>query len=102
MGSGFSKMKKQAKRFEEQFSKFQEELKAKEFEGQAGNGLVKVILNGEKKLKSLTINPECVDKDDIEGLQDLIIGAFADAESKVSDESPNMGGGLPAGLGGLF
>ena len=98
MGSGFSKMKKQARELEAQFSKMQEELKSKEVEGQAGGGLVKVTLSGEKKLKSIKINPECVDKDDIEGLQDLIIGAFEDAEGKLSEESSM---GLPSGFPGM-
>ena len=95
MGKGFSKMRKQAKQFEEQFSQMQEEIKNKEATGQAGNGLVKVTLNGEKKVKSIKINPECVDKDDIEALEDLIIGAFEDAEEKISAETSQ---GLPGGM----
>lgn len=98
MGRGFSKMKKQAKMFEEQFSKMQEEMKSKEVEGSSGGGLVKITLNGEKALKSVKIDPECVDKDDLEALEDLIIGAYEDAEQKLSQEG---GGGLPTGLGGL-
>ena len=50
MGSGFSKLKKQRKQFEEQMSKMQAELESAEFEGIAGNGLVKVTLNARKKI----------------------------------------------------
>ncbi|MBM3202078.1 MAG: YbaB/EbfC family nucleoid-associated protein [Chlamydiae bacterium] len=88
MGSGFSKLKKQRKQFEEQLSKIQAELDESEFHGTAGNGLVKVVLTGQKELKSLQIQPECVDKDDIEGLQDLIVAAFKDASEKLEKSAP--------------
>lgn len=89
MGSGFSKMKKQAKQFQDQIAKMQEEMQNMEVVGSAGNNLVQVTLSGEKELKKITINPECVDTEDIEGLQDLIIVAFNDAASKIQDNSPN-------------
>jgi DNA-binding protein YbaB len=44
-------------------------------------------LNGEKLLKQIAIKPECVDPNDVEGLQDLILAAFADAASKLQDQS---------------
>lgn len=97
MGSGFSKMKKQAKLLEKQFAEAQEQLKNTHVEGEAGSGLVKLTLNGEKKILSLSINPECVDKEDVEGLQDLIIAAFDDASGKI-DENQAGAGALPAGL----
>ncbi len=106
MGSGFSKMKKQRKALEEQFSKVQEEMQQAEYKGTAGGGLVEVVMSGERKLKSITIKPECVDKEDIEGLQDLIIGAFEDAGKKIDEASGGMvgglGGGLPEGLSSFF
>lgn len=91
MGSGFSKMKKQARMMQEQFGQMREQLASKLVEGQAGGGLVTLTLNGEKELKKITIKPECVN--DIEGLQDLIIGAFEDAASKLEKEQPSFGGG---------
>lgn len=100
MGSGFSKMKKQAKMFQEQMAKMQEDMQKLEVKGQAGNGLVKITLSGEKEIKKLSIKPECVDPEDIEGLQDLIIVAFNDAAKKIEENSPsNSMGGLD--LGGL-
>ena len=104
MGSGYSKMKKQAKQFQEQMTKMQEDMQNLEVTGSAGNGLVQITLSGEKEIKKLTINPECVDPEDIEGLQDLIIVAFNDAASKIEDNSPSSGMGgfdmssLPFGL----
>jgi len=94
MGSGFSKLKKQRKQLEEQMSKMQAELESTEFEGVAGNGLVKVTLNGQKDFKSIKISRECVDPEDVEGLEDLIQGAFKSALEKIESSSPmsNMAG----------
>lgn len=100
MGSGFAKMKKQAKMMQDQLQKAQEELKNLEVEGSAGNGLVKVIANGESKIQSIQINPECVDPNDIEGLQDLIKAACEDAYAKVDEQSP-MGDFSSSPLGSL-
>ncbi len=88
MGSGYSKMKKQAKLFGQQFNKMQEELKSVEVFGEAGNGLVKVVLTGDKKLKKISISKECVDPEDIEGLEDLIQAAFNEALEKTENNSP--------------
>lgn len=105
MGSGFSKMKKQAKMFQEQMAKMQEDIKKLEVTGQAGNGLVEITLSGEKEIKKISIKPDCVDREDIEGLQDLIIVAFNDAANKIEEKSPNNSlGGLDLGslnLGGF-
>ncbi len=89
MGQGFSKMKKQARKLQEQFSQIQEEMKNLRVDGSAGNGLVKVTLNGDRELISIKINPECVDKDDVEALEDLISAAFSDAGSKVEEKNPS-------------
>ncbi len=95
MGSGFSKMKKQARLMQEQLSQAKSKMETTLVEGKAGNGLVVVTLNGSKELKKIQINPECAG--DVEGLQDLILGAFEDAYSKLGNQSP-----LPAGLSGMF
>lgn len=87
MGSGFSKMKKQARMMQEQFSGLEKKLKNIEETGTAPNGLVKIVLTGEKELKKIEIQPECVNPDDIEGLQDLIIAAYNDASKKVDNNS---------------
>lgn len=104
MGSGYSKMKKQAKMFQEQMAKMQEDMQKLEATGSAGNGLVQITLSGEKEIKKISINPECVDPEDTEGLQDLIIVAFNDASKKIEENSPNSAmsdldlGNLPFGL----
>ncbi len=88
MGSGFSKMKKQARMMQEQFSQMKNKMEETLVEGSAGNGLVSVTLNGAKELKKISIKPECVNPNDIEGLQDLILGAFEDAVSKIESQNP--------------
>ena len=86
MGMGFSKMKKQAKLMQEKMIQMQKELKEKKIEGIAANGLVKITINGDKELEKITIDPQCVDKNDVEGLEDLIVVAFKDAFSKIEDD----------------
>jgi len=99
MGTGFSKKKKQAKMMQEQLARMQEEMKKTEATGSAGNGLVTITLNGEHELKGITIKPDCVDPEDIEGLEDLIRAAHADAlkqlTAKTDSGMPNLGGILP-------
>ena len=91
MGSGFSKMKRQAKQLEDQLSKFQEEMRNKTFQGSAGGGLVKVTINGEKEIQEVKINPECVDPEDIEGLEDLIKAAINDSHKNIDNDQGAMG-----------
>jgi nucleoid-associated protein EbfC len=93
MGSGFSKMKKQAKLFEQQMETARGEMKIKMVTGTSGNGLVVVIVNGEKELQSITIKPECVDPSDLEGLQDLIKAACQNAYDQLVDDDA-----LPSGF----
>ncbi len=99
MGSGFSKMKKQARMLEQQFSQMKEEQQKMSVEGTSGAGLVKITINGDKEIKSIQIKPECVDPNDVEGLQDLIKAAFEDASKKLQEQNPEnhlpLGKGLP-------
>jgi len=90
MGSGFSKMKKQAKMMQDQFGQIRENLKKTLLTGSAGNGLVTITIDGEKSLKSISIKPECVNPNDIEGLQDLIIAAFNDAAQKLESSQTSQ------------
>lgn len=100
MGTGFLKRKKEAKLLQQQLSDMKTKFDTMEVDGQSGNGLVRVTLKGDFELIKLTINPECVDKDDVEGLQDLIKTAYADAKRKLDAESakgmPSLPGGFPS------
>jgi nucleoid-associated protein EbfC len=101
MGSGYSKMKKQAKLMEQQLEMMRNEMKNKQVSGSAGNGLVTVLVNGEKELLEIKIKPECVDTSDLEGLQDLIKAACDDAYSKLSDD-PLNNFSFPGGMNPSF
>jgi hypothetical protein len=95
MGSGFAKQKKQAKLLKEQMMQMQSQMQKTEAVGTAGNGLVTITLSGERDLKSIKIKPECVDAEDIEGLEALIKAAYADACKKLESQAPKLGGGMP-------
>ncbi len=112
MGTGYNKRKKQAKMMQEELAKMQDKMKNLEVAGSAGNGLVEVTLNGDNEVIKVRIKPDCVDPEDVEGLEDLIKAACNDAQEKLKKESPmdlsNMMGGMPGGgmpgmpgLGGL-
>ena len=95
-GMNQMQMMKQAQKMQENLMKMQEELQAKEYEATAGGG--------NRELKSITIDPEAVDPEDVEMLQDMIVAAVNEAMRKAeADQSANMAkltGGL--NLGGLF
>lgn len=98
MGKGFQKKKKQARQMQEQFAQMQEKMQDIEAEGQAGNGLVTIVLNGDFEVKKISIKPDCVDPDDVDGLETLIKAAHKDAMEKVRKEMPDIGGtggGMP-------
>lgn len=98
MGTGFSKKKKQARAMQDQLMQMHSQLKETEIVGTAGNGLVTLVINGELELQSIKIKPECVDPDDIEGLQDLIKAAFQDAATKAKAQAMPSMPGLPPGM----
>lgn len=102
MGSGYSKMKKQAKMLEDQIEKMREDMEKQSIDGSAGNGLVQVVVDGDKRIKSLQIKPDCVDPDDLEGLQDLIIAALEDAYGKCEKQNDMSQLGGLGGLPNLF
>ncbi len=95
------KMLKQAKEMQE---KLQKELTEMKVEGSSGGGMVVVTVDGKKNLISIKIDPEVVNKDDVEMLQDLISAAFNDASAKVDEELSQKLGSVGAGLKipGLF
>ena len=96
MGSGFLKRKKEAKALQEQLNQMQSKMDLLEFDGIAGNGLVTITLSGNGSVKQVKIKSECIDKEDPEGLQDLIKAAFNDAKKKLDEQSmkgmPNFPG----------
>jgi DNA-binding YbaB/EbfC family protein len=90
--------RKLMKQIQETQERIQKEIQALEVEAGAGGGMVKVVMDGEKKLKSLRIDPEAVDKDDIEMLQDLVLAAVNEAARRVDEAVKEKIGGLTGGL----
>lgn len=95
-GMNMQAMMRQAQKLQEQMAKAQEELEESELEGSAGGGLVKVTLNGKKKLLSVSIAPEGIDPEDPELLEDLIVAAYNDAYSKAEQLEQQL---MPVGAG---
>ena len=95
---GLGNMMKQVQQMQAKMAEMQAELENAEVEASSGGGMVKVIVNGKGEVKSLTIDPEVVDKDDIEMLQDLIIAALNQAKEKASEIQQEQMAGLTGGL----
>lgn len=92
MGGGPSNMQhlmKQAQKMQEDMEAKKEELAAKEYEIKAGGGAVTLVINGEKEIKTLDIDPEIVDPDDIETMTDILIAAFNEAVKRVESDAEN-------------
>ena len=88
-----------------QAQKMQQELQEKEYEAKAGGGMVIATVNGKHELKNLVIDPEAVDPDDVEMLQDMVMAAVNEAmraaDADASSSMSKLTGGI-GGLGGLF
>jgi len=100
MGTGFLKKKKEAKAMQQQLVDMQSKMDTLEYEGSAGNGLVSVTMMGNGTIKSVRIKPDCIDKEDPDGLQDLIKAAFNAAKKKL-DEQSIQGMGAMKGFAGF-
>jgi len=88
-------MMKQAQEMQERLQRQMADLKV---EGNAGGGMVKVVVNGAKQIQSLKLDPEVVSKEDVEMLQDMIVAAVNDAQRKVDDEMGQKMSGMMGGL----
>ena len=97
-------MMKQAQKMQQQMLQMQEEMERKTYTAKAGGGMVAAEVNGKHEIVSLTINPEAVDPDDVEMLQDMVVAAVNEAmraaEKDSTDNMARLTGGL--NLGGLF
>jgi hypothetical protein len=95
---GMGNMMKQAQKLQSQMLKLQEELGHKTVESSAGGGMVTVVANGRQQIVSIKIEPEVIDPEDADMLQDLVLAAVNDALSKaqemVSSEMGKLTGGL--------
>ena len=90
----------QAQQMQQQLMAAQDRLINSEVQGKAGGGLVEVTVKGNGEVVAVKIDPKVVDPEDIETLQDLIVGAMADASKQVTRMAQEQLGSLAGGLGG--
>ena len=101
-GMNMNNLMKQAQRMQRKMEETQAALAEKKIETTSGGGAVKIVITGKKVIESIKINPEVVDSDDVEMLEDLILSAVNEAvrqadesaNSEVSKVTGGMGGGL--------
>ena len=98
MMKGFGDLNKMLKSAKEMQERMQKELAELRMEGSSGGGMVTIVVDGQKNLLSLKLDPEVVNKDDVDMLQDLIVAAFNDAAAKVDAHLSQKLGALGAGL----
>ncbi|MEG1108908.1 MAG: YbaB/EbfC family nucleoid-associated protein [Oscillospiraceae bacterium] len=103
MGGGMNmNMMKQAQKMQQDMLKMQEELEKAEYTAKAGGGVVTAVVSGKKELTLLTIDPEAVDPEDVEMLQDMVVAAVNEAlrmaEAAASENMSKLTGGLNLGF----
>ena len=96
-----NQLMKQAQQLQTEMAKAQEELKAEVVEASAGGGMVKVKITGDLELRELTIDPEAVDPEDAELLQDMVLAAVNEAIRSAQELAESKMGQAAGGLGGL-
>ncbi|GAC1334614.1 MAG: YbaB/EbfC family nucleoid-associated protein [Candidatus Dormibacteria bacterium] len=97
--AGNMKMMRQLQEMQTKMARIQEDLGSKEVEGTAGGGVVKVRANGHQKVLSVEIQPEAVDPEDVELLQDMVLAATNEALDRSRELAAGELGALTAGLG---
>ena len=100
MGGGMNmNMLKQAQKMQQDMMKMQQELQEKEYQAAAGGGVVSATVNGKHELKNLVIDPEAVDPEDVEMLQDMIVAAVNEAMRSADADAAGTMSKLTGGLG---
>ena len=97
-GGNMNNMIRQAQKMQQDMLKAQEELESKTYEAGAGGGVVSATVSGKKELVSVVIDPEAVDPDDVEMLQDLIVAAVNEALRKAGEDAASQMSRLTGGL----
>lgn len=100
MGGGMNmNMMKQVQKMQQDMAKMQEELANKTYTAAAGGGVVSAEVNGQHEVVSITIDPEAVDPDDMEMLQDMVVAAVNEAMRAAEADAANSMKGITGGLG---
>lgn len=103
-GGNMQQLVRQAQKMQEDMARIQEKLAEREVEAASGGGMVKAVVSGKKALKSITIDPQAVDPEDVEMLQDLIVAAVNEAMRMADEMNADEMGKLTGGLNmpGMF
>ncbi len=96
------KIMKQAQKMQQDVARIQQEISEREFTASVGGGVVSATVYGRKEVKAIVIDPACIDPDDVEMLQDLVISAVNEAlrlaEERMSTEMNRVTGGMNLGV----
>ncbi len=107
-GGGMQDMLRQAQKMQEDMAALQADLEERVYDISAGGGMVKLQINGKRRVLHMEIQPDIVDPDDIETLSDVLVAAVNEAIQKVDDTAAQEMGkitgamGLAGGMPGLF
>ena len=94
MPGNMNNLMKQAQRMQRQMEENKKALEEKEFKATAGGGAVEVVMTGAHEMKSITIDPDAMDPEDVETLQDMIIVAVNDVLGQINEENNKIMGGM--------
>ena len=98
MPGNMNNLMKQAQRMQRQLEENKKKLEETDFTVTSGGGAVRLTVSGARVVKDLQIDPEAVDPDDVEMLQDMLVIAFNDAMKQIDDASEKLTGGMGMGL----
>lgn len=98
MAMNMNQMMQQARKMQEQMAKVEEDLKNTTVDASAGGGMVKVTVNGDMSLSSITIDPDALDPEDVEMLQDMIIAAVNEAQRGVGEIASRQMSAITGGM----
>lgn len=101
-GGNMQQLMRQAQKMQEQLQQAQEKLDEAEYEATSGGGMVTVKVSGKRELTAITIDPQVVDPEDIEMLQDLILAAVNEALRKGEEARETAMNQMAPGMGGMF
>ncbi|HEV3058826.1 MAG TPA: YbaB/EbfC family nucleoid-associated protein [Vicinamibacterales bacterium] len=94
----FQQMQQVMKQAQQVQERLQKQMADTRVEGNAGGGMVTVVVNGAKEVQALKVDPEVVSKEDVEMLQDLVVAALNDAYRKADEEMQKNMGGMMGGF----
>ncbi|MDD6351927.1 MAG: YbaB/EbfC family nucleoid-associated protein [Lachnospiraceae bacterium] len=102
MPGNMNNLMKQAQRMQRQVEEAQKDLETKEITASAGGGAIEVTVSGKREVTKVKIDPEAVDPEDVETLEDLVMAAVNEALHQVDEQSQAVMSKFTGGMGGMF